>query len=81
MPSKTQEIHHVDHLDEPGLGIVYPTHSGVDTLVFCVLLLARMFPIGLGIVKTRLLSIARDKTVGPTVDPSELLGPACTSLL
>ena len=35
----------------------------------------RVVPIRLDIVKARLLGIAREKTVGATVDPSELLGP------
>ena len=44
--------------------------------MFHTLLVARVVPIRLDIVKTRLLGIARDTTVVATVDPSELLVPA-----
>ena len=71
----TQGIHQIGHLDNLEVEIVYATHSSVGVLDFLVLLVARIVPIRLDIVKTRLLGIARDKTIGATVDPSELLGP------
>ena len=49
--------------------------------MFHILLLAWVVLVRLDIVKTRLLSVARDKTIGATVAPSELLGPPGSSLL
>ena len=58
---------------------MYSTHSSVGSLVFHPSF-SYGFP-NFDIVKTRLLNIARDKTIGPTADPSELLGPPGSSLL
>ena len=62
------KIHCVGHLDNPEVEILYVTHKRCRVSRFHILLFARVIPI-------RLVSIARDKTVGATVDPSELLGP------
>ena len=71
----TQESHHIGCLDNPELESVYVTHSSVGFLG------VKVVPIRLGIMKTRLLGLARGKTVGATIDPSEVLGPPGSSLL
>ena len=52
---------------------MYLAHSSVGFLGFASFLVARVVPIRLDIVKPRLLGIARNKTIGATVDHSELL--------